>query len=401
MLALQIIFWLSLLSLAHTYIFYPLFLKIAAIFTATPSVIAGESQPAVSILIAAYNEEKVIKEKLESIFNSDYPADKIEVLVGSDASTDQTNKIIKTFPQVQLINFEGRSGKVKIINHLKSLAKHDVLILTDANVLFDKNTLTELLKHFSNPEIGLVDSHMQHIKQKSMGVSKAENTYIRGEVGIKYNEGKVFGKMMGPFGGCYAVRKSLYENVPENFLVDDFYINMKVLKKGSKAISEIKALVFEEVPSDWKIEFKRKVRIATGSFQNLKAFSHLLFRFDSLSFCFLSHKVLRWKGPFLMISLYLSNSIISWWILVGDAIQGLLIGESHHMHLHAFQAFFILQNLLIVLFIFDLLLSALKIHFPPTRLISHFFTTNLALFIGFFKFLGGVKSSIWQPTARK
>lgn len=406
MMILQIIFWVSLLALVHTYVIYPLLLKILSLTVSPIHPLSGsqesekrgmgEQQP-VSILIAAYNEEKVIREKLESIFNSDYPKDKIEVIVGSDASTDKTNEIIRSFPGVKLIEFTGRSGKVKIINHLVTLCRHDILILTDANVMFDKNTIQELTKHFSDPRIALVDSNMQNINQQG-GISAAESTYIRGEVGIKNNEGKVFGMMMGPFGGCYAVRKSFYEPVPENFLVDDFYVNMKVLEKGGKAISEINAKVYEEVPTDWKVEFKRKIRIATGSFQNLWTFYHLLFRFNALSFCFLSHKVLRWKGPFFMIGLYLSSLLIAWWIFTGEALAQVLFGDS--LHLHKFEAFFLLLNVLPLLLIFDLILSALNIHFSPTRLVRHFFTTNLALLIGFFKFLGGVKSSIWNPTKR-
>lgn len=398
MLILQIIFWISLIALAHAYVIYPLLLKILTSFTSSPTLLPREKGgTAVSVLVAACNEEKVIKEKLESIFNSDYPKDLIEVIVGSDASTDKTNEIVRSFPNVQLIEFKGRSGKIKIINHLKTLAKHDILILTDANVIFDKSTLQELTKHFSDPKIGLVDSNMQNINQQK-GISRAESTYIRGEVGIKNNEGKAFGMMMGPFGGCYAVRKSFYEPVPENFLVDDFYVNMKVLEKGGMATSEINAMVYEEVPTEWKVEFKRKIRIATGSFQNLKAFFHLLFRFNALSFCFLSHKVLRWFGPLFMAGLYFSNLLIAWWIFAGEAIGQLLFHDS--FHLHPFQFFFLIQNLLPLLLIFDLLLSLLKIHFTPTRLVTHFFITNLALLIGFLKFLGGVNSSIWDPTKR-
>ena len=401
MIALQIIFWVSFIALAHTYVVYPVLLKILASFTSPPSPLLKQERgvTAVSVLIAAYNEEKVIKEKLESIFNSDFSKEKIEVIVGSDASTDKTNEIVKSFPNVLLIEFKGRSGKVNIINHLKTLAKHEILILTDANVMFDKNTIQELTKHFSDPKIALVDSNMQNINQQG-GISKAESTYIRGEVGIKNNEGKVFGMMMGPFGGCYAVRKSFYEPVPENFLVDDFYVNMKVLEKGGKAISEINAKVYEEVPADWRIEFKRKIRIATGSFQNLKAFFHLLFRFNALSFCFLSHKVLRWFGPFFMVALYISCLLMTIQYFADRNMAEFGLWLIYNKFILFYLRFFLLQNFLFLILILDLLLSSLKLHFPPTRLITHFFTTNLALLIGFFKFVGGVKSSIWQPTKR-
>lgn len=407
MIALQIIFWICFVALAHTYVIYPLLLKLLA---SPPTPLLKErgerGEAAVSILIPAYNEEKIIKQKLESIYNSDYPKEKIEIIVGSDASTDRTNEIVQSFPQVHLVNFKGRSGKPKIMNMLATLAKNEILILTDANVIFDKNTISELTKHFANTEIALVDSNMVNINQQKEGVAKAESTYIRGEVGIKNNEGKVFGMMMGPFGGCYAVRKSFYENVPENFLVDDFYINMKVLEKGGKAISEINAKVYEEVPTDWKVEFKRKIRIATGSFQNLKAFFHLLFRFNTLSFCFLSHKVLRWFGPFFMIGLYVSNSALSLATLAFYMNRekmgyiGISPPDFYHIGLYLCIPLFLLIHLLIFLFALDIILKLIGINFFLTRLVTHFFTTNLALLIGFFKFLAGVKSSVWTPTKR-
>ncbi|HEY4797531.1 MAG TPA: glycosyltransferase family 2 protein, partial [Bacteroidia bacterium] len=313
-------------------------------------------------------------------------------------STDRTNEIVRTFPNVRLVEFNGRSGKPKIINQLATLAMNEILILTDANVMFDKNTIRELAKHFQDEKIGLVDSNMLHLNSQDHGVAKAEGTYIRGEVGIKNNEGKVFGMMMGPFGGCYAVRKSFYSPVPENFLVDDFFINMKVLEKGGQAISELNAKVFEEVPTDWKIEFKRKIRIATGSWQNLFHFLPLLFRFNKLSFCFLSHKVLRWKGPFLMIGIFITSCLISYIILYWDIFFSLLIKNTVEIHL--IQLFFLFQVLLLLSVVLNTFLKLLRINFFITRLVTHFFTTNLALLIGFFKFLGGVRSSVWQPTKR-
>lgn len=404
MIILEIIFWICFLALAHTYIIYPLILKVLPKTYLSDRKGAGV-EVAVSILIPAYNEEKIIRQKLESIFASEYPRHKIEVIVGSDASTDRTNEIVKSFPEVHLVNFRGRSGKPKIINMLAALAKNEILILTDANVIFDKQTIGELTKHFSNPEVALVDSNMVNVSCTDSGISQAESTYIRGEVGIKNNEGKVFGTMMGPFGGCYAVRKSFYSPVPENFLVDDFYINMKVLEKGGKTLSEANAKVFEEVPTHWKVEFRRKVRIATGSFQNLKAFAHLLFRFNTLSFCFFSHKVLRWIGPFFMMGLYVSSAYLTFCTYLHSILQHRDYVETvspfyYEIGLYIYFPLFLIMNFFIILFLLDILLKLLGVNFFLTRLIMHFFTTNFALLIGFFKFLAGVRSGVWTPTKR-
>lgn len=383
LLLLKIKFWICFIALAHTYLFYPLLLKLLAYFKKDVDTNNNPSLPSLSILIAAYNEEKVIEQKLKSILNSNYPKDKIEILVGSDASTDKTNEIVRSFSNVKLIEFEKRSGKIKIINQLKNLAAHNLLILTDANVLFDKDTLQQLCKHFNDPEIALVDSNIINTHLQKGNVSKAESTYIRGEAAVKYHEGKLFGLMMGPFGGCFAVRKEHFEPVPENFLVDDFYINMKILQKGKKAISEPHALVYEDVPNDWKIEFKRKIRIAAGSYQNLKEFFPLLFKFNLLAFCFFSHKVLRWLGPFLMIGLYVSNI-------------ALLPQELNTYSTYIYLLAFIMQNSLLLLFIGSLI----GVKNLITQIAFHFITTNVALLAGFIKFITGIRSSIWKPTAR-
>jgi cellulose synthase/poly-beta-1,6-N-acetylglucosamine synthase-like glycosyltransferase len=379
------------MALLHGYILYPLILKVLAHFTSPPpSAHSNEnnstaaSMPAISILMAAYNEEKVIGEKIQSILLSNYPTEKIEILVGSDSSTDSTNPIVQSFAGVKLIAFEQRSGKVKIINQLVAQASHPLLILTDANVLFDKDTLFHLTKHFTNEAVSLVDSAMISTHRHTKNVAQAESTYLRGERAIKYHEGTLWGLMMGPFGGCFALRKKDFHWVPENFLVDDFYINMKVLASGKKAISEPQAKVYESIPTNWVIEFKRKVRIAAGSYQNLLTFFPLLFKFNLLAFCFLSHKVIRWKGPFLMIGLYLSNTF-------------LLLCLPTVLSQPVYLLVFVLQNSVILLF----LLRCIGVKNAITQLSFHFITTNTALLMGFIQFLMGIHSSIWKPTERE
>ena len=383
---LKMVFAVSALALLHTYLFYPLLLRVLSIGAkANQTVFSKEELPAVSILVAAYNEEAVIAEKIESIFNSDYPAEKMQVLIGSDNSTDRTNAIInefeKKFPGLKLVGFTQRTGKVMIINSLAKMAAHGILIITDANVMFDKNTVYRLVKHFKHPSVALVDSNMINRGLHKSGISVQEKTYIRAEIFIKNAEGKIWGTMMGPFGGCYALRKDHFSEVPGNFLVDDFYINMKTLEKGGKCMNETGAIVYEDVSNQLSEEFRRKVRIATGNFQNLSAFSHLLGKFNAVSFCFFSHKVLRWIGPFFMILAFLS---------------ALALASFPNFYFWAC-AFGLLLPLLTVL---DILLKSINAHIPGLRFITHFISMNFALFIGFFKYLGGVRSSIWQPTKR-
>ncbi|HTB06602.1 MAG TPA: glycosyltransferase [Bacteroidia bacterium] len=381
----EYIFWIALGAVAYSYAFYPLLLRLLASGKKNNTVVYSENElPSVSILIAAHNEESVIAEKLVSIFESTYSLDKIEVLVGSDSSTDKTDSIVselsKKYPGIKLVQFNDRKGKVHIINRLAEIASNPIFIITDANVVFDKNTIKELAKHFKNSSIALVDSNMMHKGFKKDGISYEESFYIRGEVSSKYNEGVLWGTMMGPFGGCYAIRKEYFFVVPEHFLVDDFYINMKVLEKGGKAINEVHAVVYEDVSNELMEEFRRKIRIATGSFQNLFAFKYLLFRFNAISFCFFSHKVLRWLGPLFFFLIYITSILLRF-----DPFFNYTLWA---------------ESIVILLVPLDYLLQKTGLHLRLLRLLRHFFFMNLAIFWGMMKAISGVKSSVWEPTRR-
>ena len=384
---LEIIFWTCLTFILHTYLFYHLSIRIFARNKKGNNKIfkIEDEIPFVSILIAAHNEETVISDKILSIVNSSFPETKIEVLVGSDCSTDKTNTIIeqliKEYACISIVKFENRTGKIGVINSLIEKAKYDLVLLTDANVMFDKQSIFELVKHFKNEEIGLVDSKMINIGIKKDGISLQEKTYISTEVSSKNAESLLWGTMMGPFGGCFALRKKLWEKIPSHFLVDDFYINMLVLQKGFKSINEPNAIVFEDVSNDLSDEFRRKIRISSGNFQNLFHYKHLLFDFSWIAFSFFSHKVLRWLTPFFILSIIsilpfiIENQSFYFYFLIGIIFCFSLVS-------------------------IDFLLKSLKVNIKLLRFLTHFTLMNVALFIGFLNYIKGVKSSIWDPTRR-
>lgn len=392
---LEIVFWLSIAAIFHSYVVFPLILKQLAKNKTYQNVVYTPTAPlpVVSVLMAAYNEEEVIEEKINSIYNTNYPPQQLEVLIGSDNSTDRTNEIIEMltqrFPSLYFQVFTTRQGKARIINQLKDKAKGEILLLTDANVMFDSHTIFELVKYFKNPDIGLVDSQMINTSDSitKAGISIQESSYISREVMLKHHESLIWGCMMGPFGGCFAMRKTLFRPVPPNYLVDDFFLNMSVLSQKQKAINNIQAQVFEDVSNNLKDEFRRKVRIATGNFQNLLTFSHLLrfniFRHTHLkgvAFCFWSHKVLRWLGPFFLIAVFISNLLL--------------------VQRPFYRLTFSLYCASLLLPFVDFLLRKLSIHSVLLRFLTHFYSMNLALLIGFFKYIKGVKTNVWQPTKR-
>ena len=384
-----IVFGLSLISLVHTYILFPLILDLLSKGKKPLKTFYPDSDPelpSVSILLAVYNEEKVIENKIQSTFKTTYPLDKIEFLIGSDASTDETNAIINRYrlqyPQIKLVEFMGRTGKSGIINDLAEKAQNKIFILTDANVFFNEDTLYQLVKYYKDPDISLAGGNILNHRFKKDGISYQEKSYLSRENKIKYLEGILWGAMIGAFGGCYSVRRDYYSQVPPMFFMDDFYITMNVLEHHGKTINNLDALCNEDVSNKISEEFRRKVRISIGNFQNFGRYWKLLWPpWTGLAFAFLSHKVLRWLGPFFIILLLVSNAFL-WDKTILFKI--LLIG----------------QLIMLCMPVLDIMLKKLNIHVFLLRFISHFYLMNLALLVGFFKFINGVESNVWKPTQR-
>jgi cellulose synthase/poly-beta-1,6-N-acetylglucosamine synthase-like glycosyltransferase len=383
----ELFFWILVFLLFHSYVLFPEVINILGRKKHANSIIytPNDDLPFVSIIISAYNEEKVIERRITHIFNTTYPLQKIEVLVGSDGSNDKTNYILESladsYPGVRLFLFDQRRGKGNVLNRLVREAKGDILLLTDAKVEFSDRTVFELIKNFKNPGIGIVGGNLINKKISQDGISIQEDQFMSREIQIKYNEGVLWGTTMGVYGACYAVRKELFPVIPESFAVEDFYITLCVLEKKYKSIIEIEAECYEDVPNFLPEEFRRKVRISSGNFQNLRAFSHLILKLNSLSFTFVSHKVIRWLGPF---------------IITGAIIFNLFLLSNCPFYL----VIFAIQLLLLIIPIIDFFLHKIHLHIIPLRFVTHFYTMNLALLIGFVKYLKGVKTNVWEPTKR-
>lgn len=399
MIVAEIIFWLCVLAMFHSYVLYPLLLKLFSTGKKPNAIVYERTDelPEVFVIFSAFNEERVITEKLESIFHTNYPLNKLSVYVGSDNSTDRTNEIITgfaaRFPQLHFTAYRERNGKANVLNRLVSqieargLNKDTaVFVSTDANVMFTPDTLFELVKHFKNEAIGQVGANILNKGMQNDGISFQEMSYIKRENNIKYLEGLNWGSMMGAFGACHAMRANCWQTIPPNFLMEDFYLSMGVLRKGKKAIKELQALCYEDVSNEVEEEYKRKTRIQAGNFQNLSVYWPLLFRFNGVSFSFLSHKVIRWFGPVFMALAYLSN----FWLLMEATIL------PQWVYVFTFAA----QNLLLLAPLLDKLLQSNNVHLKMLRFASYFYWMNLALVKGFIMFAGGVKTNAWSPTKR-
>lgn len=385
-LAFKILFWSSVTALFYTYIGFHVLLEIwgKLVSRKTNIFMPTDNLPKVTVLLSVYNEAEVIEAKIKSTFQTDYPADKLEVIVGSDRSNDETNNILKRMaenePRLQFIDFPTRQGKPAVINHLVSIASGDVLIMTDAKVYFKPYTIYELVKHFKSNDVAIVGGNICSRQKNSQASIVQEKMYMSREMRVKYLEGKIWGAVAGVFGACYAIRKEDFRPVPPRYLVDDYYITMKALSEDRKVLQDLKAICVENVAPHIQEEFRRKIRIATGNFQNLRMFKDVLIKPNGVGFSILSHKVIRWLGPFFLISIGLSLSFLSKhdvyrWFLYGYLVSFAIVS-------------------------FDLILMKINKHFILLRFLTHFYVMNLALLVGFFKSLKGVKTSAWEPTKR-
>lgn len=382
---LLIIFILSAYAIVHSYVVYPLWL---IAFTSNkrssrPQFTLQDSLPEVAILMAAYNEEKVIGEKIASVLDTTYPLQKITIYIGSDASTDKTDSIIEEFAkkhsQIKLVRFGGRTGKSGIVNQLASEAAQSVFILTDANVIFKRDTIFNLIRHFKNDNTAQVAANIIKISPSNKGIASQEKSYIALENKIKNAESIRWNVIMGAEGGCYAIRRNNFSPVPKNFYMDDFYITLNVIEQGKEIVFDKEAICNEDVPTQSDEEFKRKVRISIGNFQNLNRYKKLLWKFNCISFSFWSHKVLRWITPFLLLICFFTSFALMF-----------------HSNLFA-----ILFSLQIAGFLTPAIDWTLGINISPLRFIGHFYLMNLALLKGFLIYMKGVDSNVWQPTKRE
>ena len=385
----EIIFWFSILAIAHTYLFYPAIIILLSIRKKNNSIIYNSitEMPEISIIMAVRNAEKVIEKKIISIFENTYDINKIKFYIGSDASDDNTDKIIlelkNKYPGLLYTRFENRVGKVQIINALEQKANSGILVFTDVHAFLDKRAIENIVKHFFNPDIIVVCGCLKNLKPINKGIAHQENIFMKQEFKLKYAEGKLWGTTIGAYGAFYAIRKTSFSPVPVNFIVDDFYISLKAITKKGKAICEPSAIAYENVSASLKTEFKRKMRISIGNFQNLRILYHVLFSKKlTLSFAFFSHKILRWVSP-----IFIFFSIIS----------SATLFNKNLFH----SIFFIIIMLSLISTIIDYFSRKIEIHVIILRSIAHFYYMNLALLLGMFKFMKGVNTNVWEPTNRE
>ena len=382
------IFWLIIILLVHTYIIYPVILGFISLFKGKPYPdVNPRSLPSVSILISAYNEEKVIEDRIENIKNLNYNFNKVELIIGSDCSSDKTEEILSKkgieHSWIKVSNYKNRRGKAAVLNDLADLAKNEILVFTDANTRFEQDALLKLVSQFSSQKIGGVCGKLILEEPKDdYDSTNKERLYWKYETKLKELEGRL-GLLISANGGIYAIRKKLFQKFPDEYAVtDDLYQTLAVLNQNFDFIYRMQAVAHEDISKEVISEFRRKVRFAATNYQTILFFKRLLFnKRIFLSFALWSHKILRWLVPVIAILLFITS---------------LLLVNSGQIYfiVSIIQACFYFSALIGFLF------HKLKLNGSVFSIIYYYTLTNLALLVGMFKFLAGKHTYTWDSTPR-
>lgn len=317
---LEIIFWLCLFIVFYTYIGYGLVLcllvALKRLLKGKPkaTVATDDELPQMTLMICAYNEEDIIREKMENIRQLDYPREKLCVMWVTDGSSDHSNELLREYPEVTLVYSPERRGKAAAIQHGLHENKAPFAVFTDANTMLNPSSIRIIAQLFMNPNVGCVSGE-KRVAARVAGEAAAEGEglYWKYESTLKRWDSELY-SAMGAAGELFAIRMSVYREAPSNALLDDFMMSMLILKDGYRIAYTSEAYAVEYGSANMAEESKRKRRIAAGGLQSswwLRGLMNPL-RHPVVTFQFVSHRVLRWTiTPFCMVALLLSNILLA------------------------------------------------------------------------------------------
>jgi cellulose synthase/poly-beta-1,6-N-acetylglucosamine synthase-like glycosyltransferase len=371
-----VLFWFSLAMLAYTFAGFPMVLYVVGKFFHQPiRKSAPRDYPPVSIVLVAHNEEERIAARVRNLLHSDYPQDRIEVIVVSDASTDGTAAGVKELgdARVRLAERRERGGKAPCLNAGVAMARHEIVVFCDARQQFAPDTICELVKNFSDPNVGAVSGNYDSAPAGS-SVGGAVDFYWRMEKFIRHAESR-FDSSVGCSGSIYAIRKALYRPIPEDTILDDVVIPMQIALQGFRLGYDPDARVFDPQPYKAEREQIRKRRTLAGNFQILFRYPDWLLPWrNRLWWQLISHKYLRLSALFFMIMAFATNA-------------ALLNGTFY-------QAAFIAQCAFYSMAVFGLLFSSVRT--PLFSVPAGFLFLNLMTFHGLVYYLRRANHRGWE-----
>jgi cellulose synthase/poly-beta-1,6-N-acetylglucosamine synthase-like glycosyltransferase len=306
------LFWLSVGLLGYLFAGYPILARIKAALHSRPTR-RLPIEPAVSVVVAAHNEGDRIAARIANLLALDYPADRLEILIGSDGSTDDTARRAcdAADPRVQVMAFGTRRGKPAVINDLVAAAAGDIIVFADARQSFDPAAVRALVANFGDQQVGGVSGELvMTTNHRSAAIGKGAAFYWRYEKLIRSTESRG-GSLVGATGAIYAIRRALFEPLPEDTILDDVLIPMRIVRRGFRVVFEPRARAYDSAPQDDRNELGRRVRTIGGTFQLLSRERWLMSPLrNPLWLETMSHKALRLMLPVLLMVALVTNAIL-------------------------------------------------------------------------------------------
>ena len=327
----EIIYWLCLGIILYTYFGYPALTSVLSLFIKNP-VKKSEIEPAVTFLITAYNEERNIADKLENTLLLDYPRDKLEIIVASDGSTDQTDEIVMGFKNrgVILHRVEGRVGKTETQNQTVKIANGDVIIFSDATTDYKKDAIKKIVRNYADPSVGAVSGRYEYVNPTGAPVGKGTILFWKYENFIKSRQTRI-NTITGCCGCIYSVRRELYTPLPGD-IISDLVEPLKIIEKGYRIAFEPEAVAYETTEDDVSDEFSMRVRVITRAMKGLSYVKTLLnpLKYPFVAYQLNSHKVARWLIPLFLIIIFLCNLFLlgDWFYRFTFLLQILFYGSA-------------------------------------------------------------------------
>ncbi len=386
---LEYLLWACFFILFYTYLGYGLVLfilvRLKRLFVKPTSFDNAENQlPDVTLLVAAYNEVDFIEEKISNSFSLAYPKGKLKLLFVTDGSDDGTPDLIKEYPQVQLMHQPERQGKIKAVHRAMEQVNTPIVVFTDANTLLNSDVILNIVRHYKDPKVGAVAGEKRIlVDTKDKASSAGEGIYWKYESTLKTWDSELY-SVVGAAGELFSIRRELYEIIPADTVIEDFYMTLRIASKGYVVRYEPEAYAMEKASFSVKEEMKRKIRIAAGGIQAIVRLAPLLnfFNYGILSFQYISHRVLRWTiAPLSLPILFICSLILS-----------------------VYSSFYLYFTLLQVAFYFFGILGGIlaskKIKFKAFFVPFYFLVMNYSVFVGFNRYLKGNQSVLWEKAKR-
>ncbi len=371
-----IVFWLSALFLFYTYIGYPLLMFLWAKFRPN-EIKTTEFEPAVTIVISAYNEQDRIVPRIENLLEQNYPADKLDIIVVSDGSTDETISRLDQIDtdRLHVISLERNWGKSTAVSRGVTEANGEIIVFADVRQRFCPNAIRSLAQPFSDQTIGATTGELILESSGSDHEPEGVGLYWKYEKMIRDSESKI-DSMVGATGAIYAIRRSLYAPLPEGIILDDVLTPMRIAKKGYRVCMVRDAIAYDTLSGTSSEEFARKVRTLAGNFQLMQVAPWINNPFKNrLFFQWVSHKVFRLFSPYAMITLLISSFLIG----------------------NPFYSFFgLLQLIVYIAAIAGLIAMAKGKKVKLVGTASNFLMLNITAVVGLYSILTGQTSNLWK-----